>query len=174
MVTWFYHHDMIPPKAFKKNNNIKLSPSLNRHYTWILNKSSLYLCPIGTLLGPLLVQSPHHAVFFTPFLQPTSASPISGNAWRRPSPSFLASFWPSSLSSHSLSTTSTWSWRRASPSSPEIAPCTRTCSQQHHGGPPQLSPKLTWQKTCLLNVPGLTPQRKSAVQWTDSLMEKCL
>lgn len=105
---------------------------------------------------------------FVLFSQPTSASPTSGSAWRRPSPSSWASSWPSSSSSRSPSTTSTWSWRRPSPCSPEIAPCTRTCSrrqQQQHGGgssggSPQLSPKLTWQKTCLLDVPGLTPQRK--------------
>lgn len=108
--------------------------------------------------------------------QPTSASPTSGSAWRRPSPSSWASSWPSSSSSRSPSTTSTWSWRRPSPCSPEIAPCTRTCSrrQQQHGGgggggggSPQLSPKLTWQKTCLLDVPGLTPQRKKKCHMMD-------
>lgn len=120
---------------------------------------------------------------FVLFSQPTSASPTSGSAWRRPSPSSWASSWPSSSSSRSPSTTSTWSWRRPSPCSPEIAPCTRTCSrrqQQQHGGgssggSPQLSPKLTWQKTCLLDVPGLTPQRKkSATWWTESTTEKCV
>lgn len=97
--------------------------------------------------------------------QPTSASLIRGNAWKRPSPSSWALFWPLSLWSHSLSTTSTWKWQLVSLSSPETAPCTRTCKSaaQHWW-----SQKLSWQKTGFLDVQ--RPQRKRAIPQNESLI----
>ncbi len=88
---WSHHHDTIPLKDIRKENWItQPENTIHMNSEWIDTLSSVFWDPCRSRS----VTSPCWLHYST-VLQPTSASPTSGSAWRRPSPSFSASFWPS-------------------------------------------------------------------------------